>query len=128
MKMKKVRALRDSLIEKTSIDFEIYRNQSDGISNKIVGLINFPNYFLRTMLKSMIISFLAYVVFAIFLFQWGNSVLMAILFLIIGLIPLSFVGSIRGLVNFLKILKEDLSNIKRLAVKKAPTIITVGVS
>ena len=32
MKMEKVRALRDSLIEKTGIDFEIYRNQSDGNS------------------------------------------------------------------------------------------------
>ena len=121
--MEKVKALRDSLIEKTGIDFEIYRNYSDGISNKIVGLINFPNYFLRTMLKSIIISFVAYVVFAIVLFQWGNSALMAILFLIIGLIPLSFVGSIQGLVNFLKRLKEDLSGILKLSLEMIHSVL-----
>jgi len=112
MKKEKVKALRESLIEKTGIDFETYK--SDELSDRIGGIITFPIYFWGTILKPLIIYLLIVLALSIILFWFGDSVIIAILSLIIGIILCLFDGVLQGLVNFMKRLEEDISGILNL--------------
>ena len=106
MKEAKVKALRESLIEKTGIDFERYK--SDELSDRIGGIITFPIYFWGTILKPLIVYLLIALALSIILFWFGDSVIIAILSLIIGIILCLFDGVLQGLVNFMKLVLKTM--------------------
>lgn len=115
MKAEKIKALRRTLIDKTGIDFEVYR--SDELAERLVGLIEFPIYFVITIAKPLMGYLLFTLGLAVILYWFGDSAFMVILLLLVGIIFSLFDGVFQGLVNFLEKLEKDISRILNLSLE-----------
>lgn len=120
IKNKDFTTLKHSLLQKTGIDFESYRNQE--MLDIIGELILFPKYALKAILLPLIVIALAIGVLTLLLLFTSQWLLGVVFFLVGEFLGMSN-GLILGIIVFLKKISADLEKIVSLSFEQSQIVL-----
>jgi hypothetical protein len=119
MKSPKIEFLSQQLEKQTGINFQKYANPE--LIEQITNIVTFPVYAVKNLKQPIKITYLILLILAVFFIVKGNT-FFGIVLIILG-IPIGFFNGVWwGLVNLIKLLKNDMMNIIDLMLNLTETV------
>lgn len=121
MKKQAITRLKKTLLTKTGLDFENYRNPE--VMETIADIIIFPIYAAKSVLLPFVILLLTLIGSCILFTVLDKSYFGIFLFFLVGLISCIFNGIPLGAINFVRQLTGDIGNIIGLSLEQSQRIV-----